>query len=362
MLNNKIIIHVSEVEISQTGGMGRIEWNWKSEFEKRGYTFIHIGPKEVGGVAHPGLFPYKAYRYFKRLNIQPLLFIIHEPCSGLFINEPAPVFIESHGIEQRYWELCLKQQVGNPNLGLKTRLLFPIWRLRNCNKGIKNANFLLLSNHQDAAYVQLKFNVSPAKIFIFKNGFNPVDEIFKKEKNETLTIVFNASWIQRKGNNLMIELSKRLLVQNITVKYLLIGTGSTIETILSEFPDSFKKNVTVIPSFEKSDEVKLLSQADLFVLPSYYEGQPLSLVQAMSIGLCCISTDNCGQKDLIKSGINGFLFETGNIDQMTDLVIKCSLDRPMVEKIGAQAREDMRSRTWDAVNIETVDFMLQKVN
>jgi hypothetical protein len=100
-MNDKIIIHVSEIDIDTNGGMGRVEYYWKKSFENKGFQFIHIGPNEVGTFAHKWLFPYKAYDYFKKLNITPSAFIVHEPVSGQFINKGIPCFLESHGIERR---------------------------------------------------------------------------------------------------------------------------------------------------------------------------------------------------------------------------------------------------------------------
>ncbi|TAH24860.1 MAG: hypothetical protein EAZ07_08705 [Cytophagales bacterium] len=111
MEHNKIFVHVSEVDISQNGGMGRVEWNWKDEFETRGFQFIHIGPKEVGKIKHPSLFPYKAYQYFKKLNIKSLIVIINEPADGVFVNKNFPIFIESPGIKQMYWELLINNRL-----------------------------------------------------------------------------------------------------------------------------------------------------------------------------------------------------------------------------------------------------------
>ncbi|MEW6558324.1 MAG: hypothetical protein AB1349_13420, partial [Elusimicrobiota bacterium] len=49
----KIILHVAQIEISEESGMGRVAWHWRNEFERRGYEFLHIGPKEVGRILHP---------------------------------------------------------------------------------------------------------------------------------------------------------------------------------------------------------------------------------------------------------------------------------------------------------------------
>ncbi|HSS50871.1 MAG TPA: group 1 glycosyl transferase, partial [Thermoanaerobaculia bacterium] len=73
----RTIVHVAQLEISRESGMGRVAWHWRQELETRGYSFLHIGPHEVGRPVHPALFPYAAWRRFRRLRLQPAAFLVH---------------------------------------------------------------------------------------------------------------------------------------------------------------------------------------------------------------------------------------------------------------------------------------------
>jgi hypothetical protein len=78
----KLILHVSEVDLTEQGGMGRVELSWQREFERRGYRFIHIGPSEVGPVPHRGLFALAAYRAYRRLDQKATLMVAHAEADG----------------------------------------------------------------------------------------------------------------------------------------------------------------------------------------------------------------------------------------------------------------------------------------
>ena len=70
-------------------------------------------------------------------------------------------------------------------------------------------------------------------------------------------------------------------------------------------------------------------RSSLFVLPSNYEGMPNSLMEAMALGIPCIST-NCpigGPAKLIRNNINGLLTEVGNVGQLISK-IRFVLDNP----------------------------------
>ena len=170
---SRLIVHISEIDIMAEGGMGRVEYHWKQAFQDESIEFIHIGPKEIGNVYHKALFPYKAYSYYKRLNIKPSAVIAHEPASGLFIKENIPCFLESHGVETRYWKDSKNGLTDNVNISLKTRIAYPLWRLYNCSKGLKRAHKLLLINTDDKNFVMKNYNRADNDIFIFRNGVTP---------------------------------------------------------------------------------------------------------------------------------------------------------------------------------------------
>ncbi len=66
----------------------------------------------------------------------------------------------------------------------------------------------------------------------------------------------------------------------------------------------------------RTDVREVLSQGDVFVLPSRYEGLGLALLEAMSAGLPVIASDTDGPKELVEDGVNGLLFESGNAEHL----------------------------------------------
>lgn len=81
---------------------------------------------------------------------------------------------------------------------------------------------------------------------------------------------------------------------------------------------------------------KRIEAASLFVLSSDYEGMPNALMEAMAMGIPCISTDcPCGGPDfLIRDGENGFLVAVGDIDQLANGIQQLLEDRKLADKLG----------------------------
>lgn len=91
----------------------------------------------------------------------------------------------------------------------------------------------------------------------------------------------------------------------------------------------------------RKDISEVLTSCDAFLMSSDYEGMPNALAEAMAAGLVCLSTDcRTGPKDMIDSGKNGFLAETGNV-QAFARGIRTILDMTpgQCAAMGAAARE-----------------------
>lgn len=351
-----VIVHISEVDISTNSGMGRVEYYWEIAIKNAGYKFVHIGPKEIGQLKHKSLFPYKAYSYFKTINKNVAAIIVHEPAAMFFINKRIPVFIESHGIERRRWEQQLKE---DKKIGFKTKFLYPLWRLLSCDIGLKKATKLLLINTDDKEYVINKYKRKANDIYVFKNGVYPIDKIGVPE---VFTVLFNGSWIERKGIFTLIEAAKQLHAESIEIKYLIIGTGFDKMFVLNNWPEYLKPNLTIVPTFNSNNEADYLGKASVIVLPSNFEGQPLSILQAMAAGKCCITTNCCGQKDFIKDGINGLLFKKHDSIEFARLIKTCYYNPDKIKEIGLNAIDSMKNRNWKSVSNELVEYLKKSIN
>lgn len=133
-------------------------------------------------------------------------------------------------------------------------------------------------------------------------------EGYKKDKN-TKVFLTVGRLSKQKNQLMMIEVMKELNQMNMDVVLLVIGS----KTNDKEYADVCLKNSENIPNIfflgEKSNIGDYMYCADAFCLSSSYEGLPLVVLEAMSVGVPILSTPAGGVPDVIEDGVNGYLSE-----------------------------------------------------
>jgi glycosyltransferase involved in cell wall biosynthesis len=89
----------------------------------------------------------------------------------------------------------------------------------------------------------------------------------------------------------------------------------------------------------QSDHVaKFLASADVFVMPSLWEGLPIALLEAMSAGLPIIATRVEGVEEVVTEGEHGLLVPIGNIEALADAILRLLADPELRRKMGGACK------------------------
>ncbi|MCS7230249.1 MAG: glycosyltransferase, partial [Candidatus Kryptonium sp.] len=106
---------------------------------------------------------------------------------------------------------------------------------------------------------------------------------------------------------------------------------------------------------ERSDIPNILSQSDIFVLPSRWEGLPLTIIEAMMAGLPVVASNVGGVSELVDNGVTGFLVPPGNVEVFVD-ALKTLVDNESL-------RQEMgKAGLKKAFEKFSLDNMLSKTN
>jgi glycosyltransferase involved in cell wall biosynthesis len=101
----------------------------------------------------------------------------------------------------------------------------------------------------------------------------------------------------------------------------------------------------------REDVPAILSESDIFVLPSYSEGLSNALMEAMASGCACVASDVGGNRFLIQNGITGFLFPVGDREALAAHVRRLINDPSKRQTLGEAARKRIVEHfSWEVVS------------
>jgi phosphatidylinositol alpha-1,6-mannosyltransferase len=203
-----------------------------------------------------------------------------------------------------------------------------------------------------AAEAELIHKIDPKLgVTIIPNGvdieqFNPGEPI---RDGGPLKLLCVARLIKRKGQHHLIEAVKRITDQGIEISLDLVGSGDAE----GEYRDLVKRlriggNVNFRGYIPREEIPAVYSQADVFVLPSYNEGMSVATLEAMASGLPVIVSRTPGTEELVREGKNGFTFEWGNIDTLTQHLLKLDADRPLARQMALESRIQANRFSWES--------------
>jgi glycosyltransferase involved in cell wall biosynthesis len=137
-------------------------------------------------------------------------------------------------------------------------------------------------------------------------------------------------------------LAKRLK----NIKLILVGSGPQ-EKILENMIKKFNLTDRIRHFKDVNDEElsEYYRLADIFVLPTLYEGLPLVLLEAAAYGLPIITTDITDNSQIVKNGKNGYLVPTRNAPAIADAVVRI-YENKLVSKMSRESKELAQHYDW----------------
>ena len=171
----------------------------------------------------------------------------------------------------------------------------------------KKCNYVVLQTKQIASNF---YKVFGDRIKVIPNPIQFYEEYSNINPKENL-IISVGNLKEAKNYSMFIDainLSKNNLKDN---KVIIYGEGELRKTLETKITEYHLEDIIHLPG--RVDNIqKAIYKAKLFILPSNYEGMSNALQEALSLGLCCISTDCLGANELIKEDVSGIIIPRNN--------------------------------------------------
>lgn len=158
------------------------------------------------------------------------------------------------------------------------------------------------------------------------------------------TFFFSGQIGARKGIFDLLPALKLVRATNATVQLRVAGDGDLQRAIALTQELNIANAVTFLGWLPPEQVSWELANADAFALPSYNEGLPMSLLEAMAATLPVISTPVGGIPEVVEHGVNGLITDAGNVQSLADNMKTLVDDAELRAKLGRAARETIQSR------------------
>jgi glycosyltransferase involved in cell wall biosynthesis len=165
--------------------------------------------------------------------------------------------------------------------------------------------------------------------------------VFLQEKNISwdLSILYVGVLYRLKGVHFLIEALKKIQSKHPQVKLVIVGEGPFKKELDDLIARLDVKNVEFTGRLFIEGVVEQMKKCTVLVLPSLSEGLGRVLIEAAALGKPLIGSDTGGIPDIVHNGVNGFLFEPGNVDELAEKLDLIFSDLEKAKVMGAKGKE-----------------------
>lgn len=169
------------------------------------------------------------------------------------------------------------------------------------------------------------------------------------KKNDKLVVLYLSNFIEEKGYKNLLKIAKEINkdnIKNIIFKFAGKFFDYKSESEFLQYID--RNNLSDIVKYEGvvlgNNKKILLQESDVFVLLTKYhkEGQPISILEAMANGGVILTTNHAGIPDIVKDGVNGYIYEFEDIEKVKSRLIDIYNNKIYYKKMALLNNEVVR--------------------
>jgi glycosyltransferase involved in cell wall biosynthesis len=265
----------------------------------------------------------------------------------------AAVVVTSHGLERRAWELAKEEgRLGREAPGWRTRITYPPSGLWPGEWALRRADHVFCLNEDDRGELVTRLGRSPDSI---TRILPAADEVYARaadtrDYTRATRVLFAGTWRKNKGIEDLVPAFIALAARYPDMTLHVVGAGVPSDVVRARFPEAVRARILCDTPVDDARMAVAFAEVDILLLPSLFEGTPLTLMQAMMSGLPIVTTATCGMKDVIVDRQTGLLVPIRSSESLVFAVGRFVADRALRAQLGRAARAEAVHRyTWDRV-------------
>jgi len=198
---------------------------------------------------------------------------------------------------------------------------------------LKNVNVISISKSVESHVVN-RLKVSKKRSYLLSNAIPNGPFVLEKKSSDEINLLFVGRLTKQKSVVTLIKAIKELKKKNLKKRFklIIIGDGNMKESLMKLSEDlGVRKNIQFMG--EQKDINEYYLKADIFVLPSIWEGFGIVILEAFSAKVAVIASNIEGPAEIIKNKINGLLFEPEDYVQLSEKLMELINNKKLRIKI-----------------------------
>ncbi|MGF9859876.1 glycosyltransferase family 4 protein [Priestia endophytica] len=214
------------------------------------------------------------------------------------------------------------------------------------HEGSTSAEITIVANNWLKQILTDEFHAPSKQIQVFHYGYDTnafLERVAETEShiqrpNDKAVIIYTGRLVELKGVHHLISALGRLKKLRKDWICWIVGEGEGQDMFHAQSKSLGLEN-DIIFLGRRNDIPYLLSESDIFVLPSLIENQPLSVIEAQITGKSVIVSDTGGLPEMVQHGITGLIYPKGNIEKLSDNINLLLQNKVYRETLGNNARK-----------------------
>ena len=216
----------------------------------------------------------------------------------------------------------------------------PSWVRYGVDSALQQADCFIVLSASWKDYYLTHCGLNPDRVVVLPNPVEIPHSIPDRSASSVTRFVFLGRIGQRKGAFDLLQAFANLPADCLGRSQLTLAGDGELEKASNLIEQlKLKKQVELPGWMDLEQRNRLLLDADIFILPSYNEGLPMAMLEAMAWGLPVISTPVGGIPEVIVSGKNGYLAEPGDIKALSAAMQALIEDGALRLAMGRSARK-----------------------
>lgn len=204
---------------------------------------------------------------------------------------------------------------------------------------------VIFQNKDDVNDFASRGLVDVAKTSIVNGSGVDLDKFAKTDLPDEPSFLFVGRLLREKGIREYVAAAREVKACHPEARFIAVGDIDTNPSSLTEAEVQQLRDEGLIDFVGFQDDVRpYLNKTRVFVLPSYHEGMPRSVLEAMAVGRPVITTDAPGCRDAVHDSVNGFLVPVGNSELLAQKMKLLLQDKSLATDMAHKSRQIAEER------------------